>query len=310
MPRPPTGITTRHGRACRSRDGGKCNCDPSYEAWVYDQRTRQKIRRTFRNQAEAKVWRIDASSGLRKGRFSAPTRQTLEEAATAWLEKAERGEVLSRNRRPYKPSSLRGYRHDLEAYVFDDLGALRLSEVRRRDLQELVERLIGDGLSGSKVRNVLVPLQAVYRHARSHDTVNVDPTDNLQLPAAGGRRERAASVDEAAQLIAALPEEDRALWATAFYAGLRRGELRGLRDEDVDLAANLIHVRRGWDDVEGEIAPKSEKGARKVPIPALLRRYLLEHRARTGRRGAELFFGRTAGAPFTPTHVRDRARGA
>jgi hypothetical protein len=55
-------------------------------------------------------------------------------------------------------------------------------------------------------------LQAVYRHARSHDTVNVDPTDNLQLPAAGGRRERAATVDEAARLLAALPECDRALW--------------------------------------------------------------------------------------------------
>jgi integrase len=56
--------------------------------------------------------------------------------------------------------------------------------------------------------------------------------------------------------------EDRPLWATAFYAGLRRGELRGLRDEDVDLEANEIHVRRGWDDVDGEIDPKSAKGTR------------------------------------------------
>jgi len=47
-----------------------------------------------------------------------------------------------------------------------------------------------------------------------------------------------------------------------------------------------------------------------VPIPALLRRYLLEHRARTGRRDGDLFFGRTAGAPFTPTHVRSQALAA
>jgi integrase len=75
---------------------------------------------------------------------------------------------------------------------------------------------------------------------------------------------------------------------------LARCELRALRDEDVDLERNVIHVRRGWDDVEGEIEPKSEKGTRKAPIAGDLRRYLLAHRARTGRRGEALFFGPTA----------------
>jgi integrase len=73
----------------------------------------------------------------------------------------------------------------------------------------------------------------------------------------------------------------------------------------------VIHVRRGWDDVAGEIDPKSQKGERDVPLPSLLRRFLLEHRARTGRRRPQdLFFGRTATEPFTPTTVRDRARAA
>ena len=52
------------------------------------------------------------------------------------------------------------------------------------------------------------------------------------------------------------------IWATAFYAGLRRGELQALRVEDVDLAAGVIHVRRGWDHIEGELdLPKSKSGA-------------------------------------------------
>ena len=37
---------------------------------------------------------------------------------------------------------------------------------------------------------------------------------------------------EAASLIAALSPDDRAVWATAMYAGLRRGELRALRWSD------------------------------------------------------------------------------
>ena len=43
------------------------------------------------------------------------------------------------------------------------------------------------------------------------------------------------------------------MWATAFYAGLRRGELLALQWEDVDLDQRLIHVTRSWDPVEGFI---------------------------------------------------------
>jgi Phage integrase family len=50
-----------------------------------------------------------------------------------------------------------------------------------------------------------------------------------------------------------------------------------LRREDVDLAAGVVHVRRGWDQEVGEVAPKSAQGRRKVPIPAALRDRLLEY---------------------------------
>jgi integrase len=103
------------------------------------------------------------------------------------------------------------------------------------------------------------------------------------------------------------PYSPLGLWATAFYAGLRRGELRGLRCDDVDTDARVIYVRRGWDDVEGAIDPKSRKGMRTVPMGGELRQLLLEHIARTGRRGEDLVFGRTAREPFTPTWIRRRA---
>jgi integrase len=189
------------------------------------------------------------------------------------------------------------------------LGARKLGDVRPDDLQALIDRLVGQGLSGSKVRNVLVPLQSLYRRHRRE--VPVDPTDGLDLPAPGGRRERAASASEALALIEALPTDLQALWATAALGGLRRGELRALRVSDVDYpAVTTVRVERGYDDVEGPIAPKSQKGKRVVPVAAELRRYLLAHKLATGRDGDELLFGRTARTPFTPTHVRKRAREA
>lgn len=41
--------------------------------------------------------------------------------------------------------------------------------------------------------------------------------------------------------------QDRAIWATAFYAGLRRGELCGLFLSDIDLDGRTITVRRSWE---------------------------------------------------------------
>jgi integrase len=77
--------------------------------------------------------------------------------------------------------------------------------------------------------------------------VAANPCTGLHLPAIRGRRERYASPEEAKALIGAVPVEDRPIWATAMYAGLRLGELRALRVDDLDLASGVISVERGWD---------------------------------------------------------------
>jgi integrase len=111
-------------------------------------------------------------------------------------------------------------------------------------------------------------------------------------------------------LIELLPPEDRALWASAFYAGLRRGELQALRCEDIDLTRNLIRVEKGWDQEEGEIEPKSKMGKRTIPLLAVLRDFLDEQLARTGRTGTDRIFGRAADQVFYPSTIDGRARRA
>jgi integrase len=139
--------------------------------------------------------------------------------------------------------------------------------------------------------------------------VTVNPTAALRLPAVRGKRDRIATPAEAAELLAAIPESDRALWATAFYSGLRRGELMGLEWASVDLAAGVIAIERSWDVKAGVVDPKSRAGRRSVPIPAVLRDYLDEHKLRTGR-DEGLVFGRSAERPFNHSSVVLRAERA
>src|SRR2546423_10545660 len=98
-------------------------------------------------------------------------------------------------------------------------------------------------------------------------------------PAGSAPRERVADRAEAEALIGALAgdeHDERALRACAFY-GLRRGELRAVRWSDVDFAAGMIHVVRGWDDADGPITTKSLAGERRVPLAGQLRKLLIAH---------------------------------
>src|SRR5580765_2852032 len=193
-----------------------------------------------------------------------------------------------------------------EAFVYD-FGARRLSDLSRLDVQDFAERMLAEGRDASTIRNTLMPQRAICRRALSRGELTVNPTSGLELPAVRGKRDRIVSPDEAGKLLAALPEEDRGLWATALYAGLRRGELLSLRFEDIDLAGGRIKVARAFDPVACVIvAPKSASGLRSVPVPSVLREYLAAQRLRAGR-GEGLAFGENAGTPFDSLRLTRRA---
>jgi integrase len=287
----------QHARTCSSRQRGQCNCTPTRGA---------KIRKTFPKRSQAKDWRHDASSALRRGTMRAPTATTLREAWEAWLAGAEEGSVRTRSGDRYKPSAIRSYTTSMRLRVLDDLGGAKLSALTRLDLQDLADRLLAEGLDPSTIRNALMPLRVVFRRAVERGELGVNPATGIRLPAVRGRRERFAGPDEAAKLIEAVPEDDRAIWATAAYAGLRLGELRALEHGDVDLEAGLIRVQRSWDPKEGPIEPKSRAGTRTVPIVAALRGHLAAHLLRQRRRSG-LIFGRTETRPFDDRALAIRA---
>jgi integrase len=245
---------------------------------VFEAATGRRITRSFSTITAARQWRQDAQAALRAGTLTADRGRTLQEAADGWLEAARAGIVLNRSGDPYKPAAIRSYAHVLRLHVLPTLGHERLRELSLPQLQQFVDRLTADGLSAGTITTAITPLRTIYRRARQLGEVTNNPVAGIMLPSVNRRQERFALVEHIEALIAKLDSaRDRALWATAIYAGLRRGELMALRREDVDLASGVNDVRRGWDRVEGEVAPKSKQGRRKVPVPAALRDRLAEH---------------------------------
>jgi integrase len=296
-----TGVRQRHGRACNAK--GRCKCP--YEAFVYSRRDGKKIRKAFPTYGAARAWREDANKAVRERKLRAPTTITLEQAATAWLDGAREGLIRPRSGTPYKPSAIRTYEGALRRRVLPRLGQVRLTELTRTDLQDLVDELAATGFNASTINVTLLPVRAVCRRALSRGEVAINPTSGLEMPAVRGGRDRIAPPEECVRLLSALRRADRVVWATAMYAGLRRGELMALRVEDIDLGAGVIHVRRGWDAEAGEIPTKSGRD-RRVPIAGVLRDYLDEHLLGLAW-DKGLVFGVSAVSPFCDRTLAERA---
>lgn len=297
------GVAQRHGRRC---GGGRCGCP--WQASVYSKLDAKKIRKTFPTRAAALAWRNDAAAAVQRRAMRAPTPVTVGDAFSEWMQLARDGVIRTRSGEPFKPSAIRTYEQAYRLRLKPLMHFQRLADLSRRDLQDVVDWLIADGLSASTITVTMLPLRAIYRRAVARGDVAVNPTTGLQMPAIRGGRDRVASPAECANLLAALSEAERPLWATAMYAGLRRGELMALQLQDVNLDAGIIRVRRGWDALQGEIDTKSRQ-TRKVPIASALRGHLAAHLLRTGRRDG-LMFGPDGRTPFRPGSVTRCADGA
>lgn len=303
-----TGIEVRHSTGCQSANGSRCTCEPKYRAEAFSARDGKKLRKSFRTLAEAKAWRADAQVALQRGTVSAAASPVLAVAAEAWLAGARAGAIRNRSGDVYKPSVIRGYEQALRLRLLPELGRAQLKDIRRADVQALVDRMLADDHSASTIRNTVMPLRTIFRRALVRGDISVNPTIGLELPAVRGTRDRIASPEEARKLLAALPQE-RALWATAMYSGLRLGELLGLEWADVDFDLGLIHVRRSWDPQAGQITPKSRAGVRVVPLAKVLHGFLIEQRV--GCAWSEgLVFGRSPTRPFLAKTPNDRAQRA
>ena len=302
------GIRRRHSAGCPAleRPPRRCRCAAGWEAAVYDD-AGNKVRRSFPTRAAALAWRSDALSARSRGGFRAPSKRTVREAGDDLIDGMGSGRVRTRSGDRYKPSVIRGYAQALRLRIYPELGGARLSDVKRRDVQRIADAMLAKGADPSTIRNAILPLRVVYRRGLEDGDVLVNPCERLRLPAVRGRRERIASPEEAEALLAAVPgKRDRAALATAFYAGLRLGELRALRWEDVDLATGTIRVERSLDHTGATVAPKSRAGRRTVPIVAALRDVLVELRL-DGEDG--YVFGER-GRPFTSSTLYDRLQRA
>ena len=197
---------------------------------------------------------------------------TFSDYAEDWLETYKIGHI--------KKTTLGGYRTILDFHLYPAFGEMDISEITTKSIQEMLNRK--KDKSRKTLLDIMILFRAILESARKDGIIAVNPADDsrITIPSSKKTTRDALSVDVVKDIISnirALPEtDDRRFQALLVFTGMRRGEVLGLKWEDIDLSKGMIHVQRNITYPRGCNEPlvgttKTESGVRDIPIlPQLL----------------------------------------
>src|SRR3954465_12993413 len=121
----------------------------------------------------------DRHSTTAQARATRNDGMTIREAISDFLAAAERGGALDRYGRAFSDESVSELRWCLTGHVEKRLGALELTDVRRRDVEALVADLEAAGLPRPRLRAVVKSVRALYDYAAQRGLVASNPAERV-----------------------------------------------------------------------------------------------------------------------------------
>jgi len=262
-------------------------------AWLVDYRDQSGKRRAkqFRTKKDAEEYAEKARNEVRQGTHTHDRDSiTVAVAADLWIA-AKDAERLER-------STIKRYRELAELYVKPRFGGLKLSMLTKPMVQEWRLELLQEQ-SRAMAGKILSALSAILNNAMEIGAIHQNVASSVKVPKAKREKEKII-VPERADLkamIDAASETERAFVLTAITTGLRSSELRGLRWQDIDLAAGRIAVCQRADGFASIGVPKSAAARRTVPIPPEVVAELKRWKLRSPPSRQDLAFPSSRGTP-------------
>lgn len=233
------------------------------------------------------------------------------------------GEVIDMLSPNLKKTTLLGY-GSCKHRIDETIGSLKATKATPKHVQEWVNQLTAQGYSPKTVKNTYSFLRMCYQKMMEWGTIEDTPCRFVKLPKQKPAEPVSLDKEQLLRFIEALdtvPKEKqdyKVSWMLAFMCGLRRGEICGLNEDDIDLTNNELHVRRTRNiDVGGiyEDSPKSATSVRQVAFPEALaveiRKLLTLHkewRLKAGQiwQGSPALIKGETGGPIYPILLGER----
>ena len=269
---------------------------------------RVKTAKTFKTKKEAvaalKVFEAEKA----KRTLAAPTGETMESFGDYWLT-FEKADVRATTKYTYSVT--------LNNHIIPYFKEKPLQKIGKEDIYRYFAYLRENkNLGSNTIRKHYDMLCGIFTSAVQTERIFVSPMKTVRAPKQEAFENRIYNPGEIVELFKAA-DGDRTELAVhlAVYLGLRRGEICGLRWENVDLAARAVNIvdsrtMAGAAIIDGSVKTDSSERRLKIPdglVPALLK--ALEERQTDKRALGRLYsdlgyvFCYKNGKPYRPNYL-------
>jgi integrase len=267
-------------------------------------RTRYVTLRGTKKEAQAEFVRLLAQ--VDAGTAVDPSRITVGGYIRTWLDGATHP----------APKTAERYRELVEKQIVPRLGEIPLQRLRPARLAEWHAELLRSGgrdgrpLAPRTVGHAHRVLHSALARAAKLELVSRNVAAVLAPPAVVQQETESLTDAQIADTLAKL--QGHVLYSiavTALGTGMRRGELCGLRWQDVDLDAALVVVEHSLEETDAGLrlkSPKSRHGRRRITLPESVVTELRAHRVKQ----LEMRLVLGAGRPSPTDYVFDHGDGS
>jgi len=165
---------------------------------------------------------------------------TLEAYVKEWLTNRTDVRVITR----------KTYATALKKYVLPSLGSKRVTSITRRDVRQLFEKLLNEGVSPATVSHVKVAMGSAFRQLVEEDVIAVNPTHGVKVKTSKADPKPSLEPNDFKKIVSLLETDGARLFAQFLVtSGCRFGEATELRVKDFNFRSKEVYVRRTVSDV-------------------------------------------------------------
>ena len=221
--------------------------------------------------------------------------------------------IITRRVLGVEETTLQGYESTTER-ICAVLGNLNSGEVTSYQVQQLVNTL-GQKYKAKTIRNTISLLSASYDNAIKLGQLSFNPCKMVDLPKKERKEIDIFSKEDISNFLNALSEErlDYVVgYELALFCGMRRSEILGLKEEDINIPFKCVSINKSRHRVKGKdyVQPTKTEGSRRtLAVPEFvledIKRLIDEHHSKEYE-VSDYLIQDGFGQPMTPAALTQR----